>query len=569
MKLFLRIFILLFVVQSYAQQFPYEREWATYFPIVSTFDKQGNAIVRSSASNSQLFPYITNPEDTGTLLLAKLNTDQTLAFVVKFGPSANFSGSITNIDTDEQGNIYVFGDTKATEGIATPGAYQSEFNDNWSDPYDIYYPGMDEPVTIPPSQCSDGFIMKFSPQGEKLWGTYFNGNQEVLALTGKAVGDFIYVTGTTSSYQGIATTGTYIPEWGDDISTHEHRSFMAKIDAQTGIPVLGTYLYDESVYNGFWTVTNFTVDTDGNFYKNFNNELIKISSSGGFVWSSEIIDYTSNDVRNTGIDEDGNVYIIGHTESDTGIATTGTYKPVMTHSEESFIIKYNTANGQKLWGTYLGKVIYTSPNRYGFYAKDGDLYIGSVSGEAGLGTPGVYQQNKNAYNDGVFMKLNVANGQLEWFSYYGGSGIDPIISNIGFDSEDNMYLASGNQPLEPFSPANQIITSNALFDSPITSPYIVRFNYDEDLSVPQSISSATLIYPNPANDVLYLQSTQIITSQTNVSIFDALGRKIVDVQGNDSNTMALNVAHLSEGLYFINITQPENQKAESIKFLKK
>ncbi len=569
MKLFLRIFILLLVIQGYAQQFPYEREWATYFAR-AVFDKQGNAIAVTTASNPQLLPYVTNPENTGTLLLAKLNTNQTLAFAVKFGTSSNSPGVMSNmsIDTDSQGNIYIFGETTATDGIGTTGAYQSEFNDNWSDPYDLYYPGMEDPITVPPSQCSDGFIMKFSPQGEKLWGTYFNGNKEVKQLKGKIVGDFIYVAGITTSYQGIATSGTYIPEWGDDVPTHEHRIFMTKIDTQTGIPVLGTYLHNESVHNGFGVEYNFTADTDGNLYNTSNNGFLKISSSGSFVWSYDITDFTSNDIRNTETDEDGNIYIIGHTESDTGIATPSTYKTVKTNPTEFFIIKYDT-DGQKLWGTYLGKAYPSGADKYGFYAKDEDLYIGSVTDETGLGSSGVYQQNKSAGADGVFMKLDTSNGQLKWFSYYGGSGNDRTIHSIGFDTEDNMYLASGELLGGTPSSANQIITSNALFDSPMTSPYVIRFSYDEDLSVSENITSVMGVYPNPVNDVIYLQSSQIITSETNVVVFDALGRKILNLQGNNSNVMSLNVSHLSKGLYFINITETESQKTESIKFLKK
>ncbi len=145
----------------------------------------------------------------GSGILARLNNDQTLAFVAEIGPvdggADGSSIAFKSVDTDEDGNIYVFGTTLKEEEIATPGAYQEAFNNNYTDYYEGEHPWSGGTQIVEPFICIDGFIMKFSPQGEKIWETYLNGNKQVHQLRGKTDGDYLYIRGLTSSYDGIAT----------------------------------------------------------------------------------------------------------------------------------------------------------------------------------------------------------------------------------------------------------------------------------------------------------------------------------------------------------------------------
>ncbi len=72
MKQFFHFFILLFVVQAYAQDtFPYQRQWATYFE-GAFFDKQGNAVFLERGWSNYSLVY-NDPGFYGFLLSPELN----------------------------------------------------------------------------------------------------------------------------------------------------------------------------------------------------------------------------------------------------------------------------------------------------------------------------------------------------------------------------------------------------------------------------------------------------------------------------------------------------------------
>src|SRR5690606_15967825 len=67
----------------------------------------------------------------------------------------NSDTHISNIDYDEQGNVYVIGNTSASENFATPGVYKGEYDWDLANETEI-----------------NGFLAKFDAQGELVWCTY-------------------------------------------------------------------------------------------------------------------------------------------------------------------------------------------------------------------------------------------------------------------------------------------------------------------------------------------------------------------------------------------------------------
>jgi hypothetical protein len=105
------------------------------------------------------------------------------------GPGATYGYGIA-IDAGE--NVFITGQTSATSGIATAGAYQAAY-----------------------SGSGDTFLAMFPSNGSALvWGSYYEGNG-----TGEGVGIAVdgsynvFLTGYTSSTSGIATSGTYKPSY--------------------------------------------------------------------------------------------------------------------------------------------------------------------------------------------------------------------------------------------------------------------------------------------------------------------------------------------------------------------
>ena len=117
------------------------------------------------------------------------------AFLVKFAASGErlwgtyYGGSSDDIahaiDLDGSGQVYMTGETRSVAGFASATAHQQQLGGSY-----------------------DGFVAKFSPQGARVWGTYFGGTalDAGFDLDTDAFGN-CYMAGYTFSSNGIAFNG--------------------------------------------------------------------------------------------------------------------------------------------------------------------------------------------------------------------------------------------------------------------------------------------------------------------------------------------------------------------------
>ena len=115
----------------------------------------------------------------------------TAAFLVKFDPMGErlwgtYYGGPTsefayNCATDTDGNVYMAGETNSTSGIAS-GGFQNAYGGG----------------------AGDGFLAKFGPAGERIWGSYFggNGSDSSPSCAVDGIGRF-YLCGVTASIEDI------------------------------------------------------------------------------------------------------------------------------------------------------------------------------------------------------------------------------------------------------------------------------------------------------------------------------------------------------------------------------
>src|SRR5690349_3572004 len=152
---------------------------------------------------------------------------------------------------------------------------------------------------------NDAFIIKYSPSGQRLWATYFGGPGQDGAGAIATDGTAVYICGNTSSSSNIAFgTGAYSSLGGGQ------DGFVAKFNAATGAGIWGSY------YGG--------VATD---------ELLTMALA-----------------------PDGSIVLGGSTNSDnTGarIASSGAMKASISGLTDAIVVKFD-ANGNRLWGTYVG-----------------------------------------------------------------------------------------------------------------------------------------------------------------------------------------------------------------------
>src|SRR5690625_2090779 len=192
------------------------------------------------------------------------------------------------------------------------------------------------------------------------------------------------------------------------------------------------------------------------------------------------------------------------------IGTEDAYKPNKTTEKEFFMTKFSI-QGEKLWGTYLFEVPFSTDGgnyddiNIGFQVDKNDVYFAGSTPEVGLATEGAFQTEIVGGVDIAFGKLDGANGSLKWMSYYGGSGDDKVLDMV-IDQDDNRYISGITN-----SPSEEVISENALFSIPIYGVvngfelFAVKFLHQKNLSIEKQTEREVMLYPNPTRNKITLQ----------------------------------------------------------------
>jgi len=201
-------------------------------------------------------------------------------------------------------------------------------------------------------------------------------------------------------------------------------------------------------------------------------QTLVIDPTPSLVWSTYYggSNVNSESINGVDIDASGNVYVMGHTYSADGIATSGTYQSTVSTGRDLFAAKF-TAAGVRLWGTYYGG---TGLETSGSICVSGtSVYIVGNTVSTGLSSTGAHQQTVAGSNDGILVKLDGANGARTWATYYGGTGNDNI-SALAVDAAGNVYIGGST----PSTSTTGIATTGALQTAPSGTgdAFVAKFN---------------------------------------------------------------------------------------------
>ena len=291
--------------------------------------------------------------------------------------------AIRSVALDWSGNVLFCGPTSAGTGIATPGAaqtttsgyngYLAKFNANgvrlWGtylgsgafsvrvDVYgissdaanNIYVSGIAEAGASNVSTAGsfqpsisggkDGFIVKYSSAGAKLWGSFYGGTQDdgLSKIAAAANGD-VYAFGVSGS-SGLASAGTH----------------------QTS-PGGGT----------------------------LDGLIVKFSTTGTRLWASYYGGAGFDYIMSGWLGADDKLYLAGYTGSSTGIATSNVPQPNIGGGTDAFLATF-TNTGARSWATYLGGFSGEQGNAV-CYSPNGNIIVGGFTGTtSGLATAGSHQ----------------------------------------------------------------------------------------------------------------------------------------------------------------------------------
>lgn len=353
--------------------------------------------------------------------LIKLNPNGTRLWGTYYGGS--FEDFFMSCATDNAGNVYAVGETQSTSNISTSGSYQ--------------------PIH---AGATDMMMVKFNANGLRQWGTYIGGNSSERANSVFVDGNNnIIVYGFGGSGSGIATPGTHQTTLasGSDAYILKFNSNGNKIwgtyfggnntDYATGCVADAN---GNIIINGF-TISTSGVATAGSAQATYGGNtdmfLAKLTPNGLLSWATYLggSDYETNyegDSR-PAVDAAGNIYITGRTLSFNGIARAGAFQPARSPSGgfDGFIAKYSPS-GAKLWATYYGGNTGDELNAAATDAQNNVIVVGKAT-SPGLSTADAFQPNQNSLHDGIIVQFSPT-GNLVYATYLGGNRDDEFLLSV-------------------------------------------------------------------------------------------------------------------------------------------
>lgn len=381
---------------------------------------------------------------------------------------ATYSGGtladlVTDVAVDAAGNIYVCGYTASTSGIAL-GASVHDNTHGGGTGY-------------------DAFVMKYSPTGQKLWGTYCGGSLADQAMSIETDGTSVYISGQTASTTGIAFGGGAYTTYGGGTDD----GFIAKFNASNGAGIWGTYygdagddyFYDLALASngdlllcGTTTSANTSnrIASAGAMKTAFSGGtdpdamLVKFNANGARLWGTYMGTSVHDGANAVAVDASGTVYMGGNTTSTTDIATTGVYQEsYLSGTTDGYLMAINSTGTAKIWGTYWGGSQTEIIREIGM-GPDGNLVVSglSQSTSTGLATPGSYQPNPGGGFDAFVGKFSTS-GQRLWGTYFGGALGDGVRVNcVDLDEDGNIYMLSDGGPNIAAAPSDGLATNCSL-----------------------------------------------------------------------------------------------------------
>ncbi len=309
---------------------------------------------------------------------------------------------------------------------------------------------------------SDPALVKFAPNGTRIWATYFGGSNWD-AGSGVAVdgANNIFWTGTTEStdFPVQAWGGAFMQGIDNSKNTPPLNAWIAQLSA-AGALIWSTYYGGSGVEFGEDVIVDptgnilFTGNTSSadfpvlNPFQPNNNGggddafIVKFNNVGVRQWAT----YYGGTGKDLGLDictdAGSNIYVTGLTSSNDFPRVAPFQNAYGGGASDAYICQLNSANGHPVWSTYYGG----AGAEWGTsLATDGlnHVFLGlSTSSNNKIATVGAFQAALKGPTDGAIIKFSTAGGPPLWGTYIGG-GNDDEITGLAVDQNNNIS-AGGN-----------------------------------------------------------------------------------------------------------------------------
>ena len=348
---------------------------------------------------------------------------------------------------------------------------------------------------------TSGFVAKYSPGGEKIWYSYIEGSSFTF------VGDIEVL----SNAESAIIYGYTIGEIPADNLVHQEE-FGGGQDC-----ILTSFDNNAGTMNWF------------TYYGGENTELGSTIS----------------------VDNEENIYISGDTDSEENISTPGSFQNQKNGIIDYFLAKFSP-QGERLWGTYYGaEVIESIPYISRIY--NGTFYLtGRTQSETGLanGNPILESVSlPSPLSDASILAKFSDDGDLIWSTYAPeshpcGIMMETILVGPKLYSSGAFPMNSDPECYGLTPDAHQTIHGGGFRDFGI-------FIYEENtLSASSPEAEPLTIYPNPAQDLVTIEASNLLWARMNLTVVDLSGR-VVDRVDHFQLGNTYSTSHLSEGVYIL------------------
>lgn len=459
------------------------------------------------------------------------------------GVESDFAYSIV---LDNDGNAYISGCTYSEDFPTTSNA----FSQSMTSFYDI-------------------FIVKLNPAGSSLlYSTYLGGSG--LEAGRSIVRDDqnnVYVTGFTTSADFPVTDGAFSQDLNGQVS-----AFVTKLNAAGSALIYSTFIggSDEEWGNaiivdeeGNAYVTGFTSSADfpvspNAFDRNYNGVqdayVFKLNSSGTQLVYSSFLGGTDED-RGMGIaiDNDGNVYATGRTNSTDFPITEDAFQKNFSGEENVYVIKLNPSGSDLMYSTFLGGSDREGGNAI---AVDdyGNAYItGFTSSDDFPTTEGAYRTSRTGAEDVFISKVDNSGSSLFYSTYLGGSGSERGWS-ITIDEDRYTYVAgsttSSDFPVTVDAISETMSGSQDIFFAKLN---LIVTSVDDSLHDLPAQFRLFQNYPNPFNPFTKIRYGIPERSVVRLTIYNMLGQEIETLVNQYQNAgyyeVTFDASDLPSGIY--------------------
>ena len=476
---------------------------AGYLPIkirTITFDHEGNIIGLGSSSDVN---YATSGTWFDTLEGFRNRTNNVIIFKLDANFNkiwASFLPASDNIDknhvlTDADGSIYSFIQTYLTDGVTTPNVFQSEFIYNQF--------GLNS---------RNGLLFKLSSNGEIIWSTY-TGNTLINSV--HLHGNDLYVLQDLSYY------------FRNDEDLYPSNDFYLTENAQQR-------------NRGQILISKFSKADGNRTYSSFFGQL-----EGPFL------DYDSDAIL-----VGDKIYIAGYTED------LGNNSPFISENAnqphfgggyiDTYLAKLDvTQNAAFDWGTYIGGNGIEGEILLKF--KENNLYLAMITSSPDISFP--EDQSSFYYGgnyDGILLKFN-SNGRMIWGNYLGGEGDEFIFNSLLIENDRSLFIGGLTNSYKNISTPNSHRENYLVYPNPqyqtVYNYYLMHYGEGENLGSNDSFFSPIQVYPNPANNHLYVKG--IFAPDSLLEIHNLVGQKVASQKASNFNTIRFDISILPKGVYLL------------------